>query len=359
MAKKKQARKKKAARRRSVVAAATATGPLTLEEAKALAAPPTPARALSLDARTLGETPGAVGLARRQRAIAVRKENRRRIAEYTATLKLLKKHGVADPSLPVRTRALAAPKVTQPLQVFAEGDSWFDYPVPLFGGSIVPRLEKLLGIPILNLAKAGDEVRFMLGVEERKILIQQFAKGCPAGGPWDVMLFSGGGNDIVENPMDLWVKDFDPAVPAEDLLNAQRFDTVLALVRAGYEDLIGLRDSLSPTTRLIFHGYDFAIPDGRGICHHGPWLKPTFDLRKFPDLASGTRVVKAMLLRFAAMLAQLAAAHTDVLFINAQGLLTPVPASWHNELHPAKQGFQAFAVRFQRELKVLFPQKVL
>ena len=57
-------------------------------------------------------------------------------------------------------------------------------------------------------------------------------------------------------------------------------------MRAGYEDLIGLRDSLSPQTRLFFHGYDFAIPDGRGICHLGPWLKPTFDLRGFPTLAS-------------------------------------------------------------------------
>jgi hypothetical protein len=54
-----------------------------------------------------------------------------------------------------------------PLQIFAEADSWFDYPVPFFGGGIIPRLENRLGVPILNLAKAGDEVRCMLGVEER------------------------------------------------------------------------------------------------------------------------------------------------------------------------------------------------
>lgn len=353
-----QAQRKTTSRRRSVAAAALG-GPVTLDEAKALAAPTQAARALAPGMAIAAATPEAVGLARQRRRIAVRQENRRRTAEYTATLRLMKKRGVADPRQPRRARAAAAPKVVQPLQIFAEGDSWFDYPVPFFGGGIVPRLESLLGVPILNLAKAGDEVRFMLGVEERKLLIAQFTQGCPAGGPWDAMLFSGGGNDIVDNPMALWVKDFDPNVPIEDHLHAQRFDTALALVRAGYEDLIALRDRLSPTTRLLLHAYDFAIPDGRGICHFGPWLKPTFDLRKFPDQPTATKVVKEMLLRFATMLSQLAVAHTDVLFVNTQGTLPPDTKSWHNELHPAKTGFQQLAERFQLELKRLFPQRVL
>jgi hypothetical protein len=88
-----------------------------------------------------------------------------------------------------------------PLQIFAEGDSWFDYPIPFFGGGIIPRLENRFGVPILHLAKAGDEVRYMLGVEERTLLTEHLTNGCPAGGPWDVLLFSGGGNDIVDNPM--------------------------------------------------------------------------------------------------------------------------------------------------------------
>ena len=46
----------------------------------------------------------------------------------------------------------------------------------------------------------------MLGVEERAILTEHLTNGCPAGGPWDVLLFSGGGNDIVGNPMALWVR---------------------------------------------------------------------------------------------------------------------------------------------------------
>jgi hypothetical protein len=158
-------------------------------------------------------------------------------------------------------KRLRRPKFV-PLQIFAEGDSWFDYPVPFFGGGIVTRLENRLGVPILNLAKAGDEIRYMLGVEERIILTEHLTNGCPAGGPWDVLLFSGGGNDVVDNPMALWIKDWDPALPPIDLIHKSRFQTALALVRAGYEDLIELRDNLSPGTHLIFHDYDFAIPMG-------------------------------------------------------------------------------------------------
>jgi hypothetical protein len=291
-----------------------------------------------------------------------REEIANRVREYKATMTILKRRGARRP----RPKGAAKPKAGEPapkagsfvpLQVMAEGDSWFEYPVPFFGGGIIPRLEDRLGVPILNLAKAGDEVRYMLGVEERTLLIKHLRDGCPAGGPWDVLLFSGGGNDIVDNPMALWIRDWDPAVPPVSLIHQARFDAALALVRAGFEDLIALRDALSPNTHLVFQGYDFAIPDGRGICHLGPWLKPTFDLRKFPTRAAGQEVVKAMLQQFAAMLTSLAA-RPKVTFINTQGTLVPQPSSWHNELHPNRAGFGKFADLFHQQLKLLFPDRV-
>jgi len=127
-------------------------------------------------------------------------------------------------------------------------------------------------------------------------------------------------------------------------------------VRAGYEDLIALRDQLSPNTILAFHGYDFAIPDGRGICGFGPWLKPTFDLRKFPTIATGQAVVRAMLEQFEKVLVSLSG--PKVIVIPTQGVLPPQTSSWHNELHPAKAGFQQFAQLFHDKLKAMFPARV-
>ena len=339
-----------------------ASGPVTLDEAKAIAIAKSPKRAVRSVRKGAAPpaSPAALGLERERLNKERREERKRRIDEYKATMDIMKRRGARRPRPKSKAKqggSTADGGSFAPLQIFAEGDSWFDYPIPFFGGGIIPRLEQRLGVPILNMAKAGDEVRFMLGVEERKLLSEQFRKGCPAGGPWDVLLFSGGGNDIVDNPMALWIKDWDPNVPPADLINQPRFSAALALVRAGYEDLIVMRDALSPDTRLVFQGYDFAIPDGRGVCFLGPWMKPTFDLRKFPTRDAATQVVKAMLQQFAAMLTALAA-QPNVTFINGQGTLTSQPASWHNELHPAKPGFEKFADIFQDKLKVLFPDRV-
>src|SRR5262245_10128434 len=284
-------RARRPASKRRAKTAASAAGPVTLEEAKALARTKKPKLAVKAARATLAPpTPAAVGEERERLRGEQRSERARRIRDFKATMEIMKRRGAKPP----RPKGGAKPKGGQvkakpaaafaPLQIFAEGDSWFDYPPFIFNGGIIPRLESRLGVPILNLAKAGDEVRYMLGVEERVILTEQFTNGCPAGGPWDVLLFSGGGNDIVDNPMALWVRDFDATVPPASLINQPRFDAALTLVRAGYEDLITLRNNLSPNTHLIFQGYDFAIPDGRGICGYGPWLKPTFDLRKFPKI---------------------------------------------------------------------------
>ncbi len=339
---------------RRAKAATPAAGPVTLAEAKALALTKQPK--LALRKAAAGPTsPAAVGLEQKKLDQKRRDEIDRRVREYKATMAIMKQRGARRPA--ARAAAKAKGAAFEPLQIFAEGDSWFDYPVPFFGGGIVPRLEDRLGVPILNLAKAGDEVRYMLGVEERTLLSKYLREGCPAGGPWDVLLFSGGGNDIVDNPMALWVKDWNPAVAPADHIHQARFDAALALVRAGYEDVIALRDQLSPTTHVVFHGYDFAIPDGRGICFLGPWLKPTFDLRKFPNRAAGAAVVKAMLQQFAALL-QSFSAHPHVSFINSQGVLAPQTSSWHNELHPSQQGFDKFARVFHQRLKALFPDRV-
>jgi hypothetical protein len=340
-------------------------GPVTLDEAKALAQAKHPK--LAMRAARKGAAPPAspapVGAERERLEQERRAEFTRRIQEYKATMEIMKKRGARRPRskrahAPKRGKPAPESEAFAPLQIFAEGDSWFDYPIPFFGGGIIPRLENRLGVPILNLAKAGDEVRYILGVEERTILTEQLINGCPAGGPWDVLLFSGGGNDVVDNPMALWIRDWDPALPPIDLIDKSRFQNALALVRAGYEDLIEIRDKISPRTHLVLHDYDFAIPDGRGVCGFGPWLKPTFDLRKFPLGAARQEVVKAMLLQFAAMLTSLAGTASNITFINGQGTLKPQTSFWHNELHPSKAGFERFADIFRDRLKVLFPNRV-
>ena len=146
------------------------SGPLTLDEAKALTRAALPGQSGPSRERRYARrrrkrplpapwAPNGKKLERAQRA-----EMKERIREYKATMALMKQRGARKP------KAKAGPTAAAfaPLQVFAEGDSWFDYPVPFFGGGIIPRLQNRLGVPILNLANAGDEVRYMLGVEQRR-----------------------------------------------------------------------------------------------------------------------------------------------------------------------------------------------
>lgn len=373
------------AKKRSTPAAkkkgTAASGPLTVAQARAVVqAKPEPAakkarapkarraapRSVGMGVAVADATPATVAIERRKLEIQQRDERRQRVRDYKATLTLLQSRGVkglpAAPAAKVARRrapGAAAAMRSGPLRVLAEGDSWFEYPALFFGGGLVPRLEDRLGVPILNLAEAGDESRHMLGVEQRQLIAHHLREGCPDGAPWELMLFSGGGNDIVANPLALWLRAFDASVPPTQLLHGPRYKHALALVAAAYEDLIEIRDLLSPQTHLAFHGYDFAIPDGRGICHLGPWLKPAFDLHGFPgDLVASSLVVRAMLEQFAAMLKALQS-HPRVTFIDAQGTLAPLASSWHNEMHPSKGGFNQIADVFHLQIKALFPGRVL
>ena len=371
--------------------AAPAQGPLTVAQARAIAHAQQPAPLVAKAARAAGAakagarrraptralpviaptpTPDTVEVEKRRLSKQQRQDIRQRVRDYKATMALLEKRGVkgltsAAAAAPAKRRSSkaappggAAPAASAgPLRVLAEGDSWFDYP-SFYGGGLVPRLEDCLGVPILSLAKAGDETRYMLGVKERKLLAQHLRDGSPNGGAWELLLFSGGGNDIVDEPMVLWLHDFDPSKPAHLLLNQPRFASALELVRAAYEDLIKLRDALSPGTHLAFHGYDFPIADGRKICHLGPWLKPSFDARGFPPdgVASGA-VLKAMLQAFAAMLLTLT--RNNVSFIQTQDTLKRERASWHNEMHPSRGGFDQIADVMHKALAPHFPGRVL
>jgi len=344
----------KAPRKAAAALALPATGPVTLEEARALARQAKGPAGMA-DVQVPRATAASVGEERQKLAKEHAQDVARRVGDYKATMSVMKKRGARRAKAPPGVEA--APSFA-PLQVLAEGDSWFDYPAPFFDGGIIPRLENRLGVPILSLAKAGDEVRYMLGVEERILLGKHLREGCPVGGEWDALLFSGGGNDIVHNPMALWIKDYDPAGSPADQINQPRFTAALALVRAGYEDLISLRNALSPSTQLVFHGYDFALPDGRGVCFYGPWLKPTFTLRKFPTQDAAFEVVKVMLQQFAATLTSLAA-NPGVTVIDTQGALPAQKSSWHNELHPSNKGFNVFVDRFYTRIKELFPTRVV
>jgi hypothetical protein len=250
-----------------------------------------------------------------------------------------------------RYRKWAAKDLKQgndPITIIAEGDSWGRY---VIGKALPFYISKLMGLEILNLSSPGDETRDMMAPKQRKRLVRELKRGPAPGKKYKFMFFSGGGNDLTgSDRFHKWLNPFKSSMSVNDVLNQTTIDAALLLVKLDYQELIGIRDKHSPKTHLLFHGYDFAIPTGKGVCGKGPWLRPGLEIRKVPE-AMHADVVKAFLIQFNDMLKDLAQKHGKISVIQSQGTLAP--NEWANELHPKNVGFKKIARKFVNEIKAL------
>ena len=238
--------------------------------------------------------------------------------------------------------------LTLPPRVLADGDSWFDYPkILLTGGAVIDHLEKLSGVKFLNTAHYGDSVQQMLGVEKRQ-RIEALLKN-PG---FDILLFSGGGNDIVGDQFCLWLKP-NTGGGAASAVDADRLQKILGVVEDGYRDLIDIRDRCAPDCWIVTHAYDFPQPNNKGVCGVGPWLKPSLDYRGWTNAADQFDIVKTVLTKFndrlAALEAEQKAAGKKFLHVHTQGTLNP-HTDWANEIHPNAAGFTKIARVFSSAL---------
>ncbi len=265
----------------------------------------------------------------------------------------------ATPGLPSRTDASAAS--TGPIYLLAQGDSWFDYPLPVpkFDQSdVIAHLKSLPNSPpnILSLAHHGETTEDMLGVSKLDELIENLK--APENGGFDGILFSGGGNDLAGNQFRLWVQEASQvnSNPTQALYQP-RVDAIMGVVKAGYDDLIQARDTFAPGIPIFAHGYDFAIPTGIGVCGVGPWLKPSLDDRNWSNLSQGQSIVKEILIQFMNLLTAYQANSTNnFILVPTQGAL--LSTDWANELHPTPDGFAKIAARFTASLQDAFPGRV-
>lgn len=254
------------------------------------------------------------------------------------------------------------------LHLLAEGDSWFDYPVPEGNMPRTDVLAHLNALPqnpplILSLAHWGDATTQMLGLKQRAKLRQVLTQPTR---PFDAILFSGGGNDVVGDTFTLWLKQASsPAANPAQAVNDDALEAVLGVVRAAYRDLMSLRDELAPGVPIFTHGYDFAWPTNIGVCAIvGPWLAPSLRARGWmvddsqAQVARGAVIVEAILTRFNAMLGQLARAPgANLVVVQTQKTLVPT-TDWANELHPNRAGFAKIAAQFQTALATRFPGRI-
>jgi hypothetical protein len=258
-------------------------------------------------------------------------------------------------------RAMVAAVGKENLRILAEGDSWFEYPLPVtHGDGVIYQLQQMLGYQIANMAHHGLEVEQMMGLSIRQEIITRLSDPRIR---FDALLFSGGGNDIVGDQFCIWLKDSPPVPPPAQMLDMNSVNSALAILEAEYRELVDIRNQYSPQTVIFVHAYDFPPITGKGVCGAGPWLKPSLDYAyrhlgvANPSPNDEFVVVKTLMQMFRATLDRVAADPTVDKFIvvPTQGTLTPDASDWQNEIHPSSTGFAKLAKKFQISLGTVFP----
>ncbi len=269
-----------------------------------------------------------------------------------------------------RRAALAAAAAAKPRLglLIAEGDSWFDYPFFDALGCLEAR-----GFEIESVAHKGDTLEDMAhDPAQVDKLTRAFEKVKARGQKPRAILLSGGGNDIAGDEFALLLNHTRSGLPR---INATVVQGIVdERLRTAMASLIGVVTRLAEAhfgerVRVIVHGYDHAIPDGRGYLGGtwilpGPWLEPGFRRKGYvfarareraTALAANAVVVRELIDRYNEMLARLVRDLAKeglghVRHVDLRGTLSCVMpkayrSDWNDELHPTRSGFDKVAAR--------------
>ena len=236
----------------------------------------------------------------RSRYRAIKQERQRRIDEHKRNIE-----------------ARIAPATN--LNILADGDSWFSYPLSM---DVIDFVKQDGNPPpfLLNLAVAGDPTTATLGVSKRQRIIDNLSNS----GNFDAVLFSGGGDDVAGDQFCLWIIE---NVGSGGGVNTSAFSDILGVVETAYKDLFAVCGSIQPNCRIFIHSYNFARPTGVGVCPEltggylvGPWLKPSLHYRGWTDFTAASGVVVTVLKQLDALFAALEKQYSpQVVYVRTQG----------------------------------------
>lgn len=252
--------------------------------------------------------------------------------------------------------------------LIAEGDSWFDYPFH----DVLTMLEDEHGYDVESVAHRGDTLESMaFAPSQAETLYRVIHRVRSQRTVPRAILLSGGGNDLAgEEFQQLLNHARSPRAGlngriVEGLIHERLRDALIVLISATTKVCQNL---LETTVPILVHGYDYAVPDGRGFLSGfgrlpGPWLGPGFDAKGFPlskTLEQRRAILRLLIDEHNEMLARVSAVtgFEHVSHIDLRGVLSNHKDYWNwwaNELHPTKQGFAAVAARFNAAIEAAAP----
>jgi len=250
------------------------------------------------------------------------------------------------------------------LRGLAIGDSWFQYPLRSY-----PDLQRLIASPNLfglrinfvddsDPGRDADEVFGLIKRWQRlaRTMREDFK-------PFDVILLSLGGNDVIGLDFQRHLKSANVlSVPVDFPWNNDRPEVVNRHVRLdalsetfssianAYRAIIALRDADAPDAVIFTHTYADVTPSQVGYTfltfRSGPWIfGPATELGLSQD--DQKRLTRWLLASFHGLLLDLQAATTHFEILDTR-LELPDVAAWDNEIHPRGPGFRQLAEQHWR-----------
>ena len=216
------------------------------------------------------------------------------------------------------------------IRIVSEGDSWFQYPV--FLKDIIDNLNDNDAFAIYSLGYGGD---WLSNIYREQEYIRALRDKQPS-----VFLFSGGGNDFAgKNRMATMVHSYQEGRSPKDYLNEESnlfFDDIKSLYSKIFETLT----SEFPSLKIIFHGYDYAVP------HNGIWLGKPLSSRGIENHDLQKDIVKVFMDKFNDLQIELASNYENVHHIDLRGTVIETNG-WHDELHPNNHYFEKISEKFE------------
>ncbi|HEY2289226.1 MAG TPA: hypothetical protein VGM86_00870 [Thermoanaerobaculia bacterium] len=237
--------------------------------------------------------------------------------------------------------------------IISEGDSWFSFPIH---ANTIDDLDEMAKhkISLLRLEASGDKALRIIGGSQ-KAQLARFLHLYPV----QALLFSGGGNDVVGEDLLPLLNHWQEGMSWQDCFNETTTQARFDRLRSAYLDLMHLRDENRPDCKVYIHGYDWAIPSGKGAVlwgiHVGPWMKQYMVQKYITNPDDQKAIIHELLRRFNAMLDGVAAQSPNVVRVETLGTLAE--DEWNDELHPSREGFQKIAEKFREKLHEQFPKR--
>lgn len=246
--------------------------------------------------------------------------------------------------------------------ILAEGDSWFSIAaIPSSNLLYALRFKKMT--IIANCAEPGDTIKKM-GDIARNDLLKEALSRTWGKTTWDLILLSGGGNDLIDHATNIIIPKNKRATNIRNVngyCDQEKLKKLIEKIQQGYRKIIKLRDARSSSSvgkPVITHTYDYATPRNSPVkflflkTPLGPWLYTAFTKRQVPD-EDWMPLAKYLIDELAEGILALQRGRDKLPnfhVVDTRGTLTPAKLGhpgnsndWVNEIHPDSDGYRKLA----------------